>query len=120
MTSQDWGYEGPLLSKLSRTKTCDVLHYFTSCVRTQAVWNWVRMKLSKLCDVQHSSKWDFLKLCFTGRLKKEKTVTWLLGVYLKYAWGCRNDSAVNFNRYFAYLSFKYKDQKDSIGFIDGL
>ena len=87
----------------------DILHFFTSCSRTREVWKWMKLKLSRLCDVNLSTDWDFLNLNFT-RTGKENTVVWLLGTYVNYVWTCYEETLVDFDRFFGYLTFKYRQE----------
>ena len=98
----------------------DVTHYFTSCLRTERVWSWIRTLIAKMIFIGNTSDWELLNLLFP-RDAKDGTVTWIIGTYIGYVWQRRNDGKdFNFDNFFGFLTFKYKESKNILGQIQGL
>ena len=111
--------EDPFCQLCPGQQISDTLHYFTSCQRTKAIWDWVKLQVNQVSDTYLSSNWEFINLCFTGS-KNEETVVWLIGMYVNYVWMSLNDSSVEFEKFFGFLTFKYKEINATIGTINAL
>ena len=100
----------------------DIPHYFCSCLKTKILWTWLKSIILKKGNFRSVSDLDLLRLSFPQRAQ-EKAITWLIGSYTWYAWqNARGDTGdeLKLEKFFGFLSFKYKDVKSIVGAIDGL
>ena len=73
-----------------------------------------------MASSQYCSDWEMLNLAFP-QARKEKTVVWMIGVYVSYIWQRSIAGDIDFRKFFGYLSFKYKETGSTvIGHIDAL
>ena len=104
----------------------DVEHVFCTCDRTRECWSWIRVRILGMCDQGLlSSNWELLNLLLP-RTQFEQEVLWLVTNFVRFVWTrfCSEDSTVPFDKFFGFLTFKYKADKrilgDMLGNINGL
>ena len=98
----------------------DLVHFFCGCIRIRDIWCWLRSKIDNMASSQHCSDWEMLNLAFP-QTRKEKTVVWMIGVYVGYIWQRSTEGDIDFGKFFGFLSFKYKETGSNvIGHIDAL
>ena len=76
-----------------------------------------RIKILGLCDQGlQSSNWELLNL-FLPRTQFEQEIVWLVSTYVRYVWTnfVVEDSAVKLEKFFGFLTFKYKVDKKMCG-----
>ena len=103
-------------------ETADIVHFFCSCVRTRRVWSWLRVKLISLSSsLQHDTNWTLLNLAFTAKAS-ENEVVWLLSQYVYNTWKHFSSTQVEVKveKFFGFLSWKYKIRNAAVGNIVGL
>ena len=91
-------------------EVADLEHFFCSCVRTKQCWSWTRLKILGLCEQGlRSSNWELLNFVLP-RTNWEQEICWLISTYVNYAWECCyvRDSGVVFEKFFGFLTFKYR------------
>ena len=98
----------------------DLVHFFCGCIRIRDIWCWLRSKIDNMASSQQCSDWEMLNLAFP-QTRKEKTVVWMIGVYVGYIWQISTEGDIDFGKFFGFLSFKYKETGSNvIGHIDAL
>ena len=100
----------------------DLEHFFCSCVRTRQCWSWTRLKILGLCEQGlMCSNWELLNFLLP-KTGFEQGVVWLISSYVGYVWEqCyARDSGVVLEKFFGFLSFKYKNSGVSLGQNSGL
>ena len=118
--------QDPYCLHCAGAEVADLEHFFCACVRTRQCWSWVRLKILGLCDRGlQSSNWELLNLMLPST-QFEQAIVWLISNFVSYVWTvCYNgDSAVKLDKFFGFLTFKYKMDKNTCGItlgqIDGL
>ena len=61
-----------------------------------------------------SSDWELLNL-FLPRSQFEEEIIWLVSNYIRFVWTYMENSVVNFDKFFGFLTFKYKFDKKICG-----
>ena len=100
----------------------DLEHVFCTCSRTSLCWSWVRLKILGVCQQGlHSSNWELLNLVLPQN-HCEQGIIWLISSYVSYVWKnlLVGDSAVKVEKFFGFLSFKYKNSKFEFGRFFGI
>ena len=100
----------------------DVVHFFCSCVRSRNCWLWMRRLIGNLCEKSsYSSDWELLNLAFPKSCY-EREISWLVASYVDFAWKefMVKDSSLDFDMFFGFLKFKYKENENIIGRIPSL
>ena len=93
----------------------DIEHFFCGCERTRQCWSWIRLKILGFCDQGlQSSDWELLNL-FLPRSQFEQEIVWLVTNYVRFVWTSRENSLVKFEKFFGFLTFKYKFDKNICG-----
>ena len=93
----------------------DVEHFFCGCERIRQCWSWIRLKILGLCDQGLlSSNWELLNL-FLPRSQFEQEISWLVSNYVRFVWTYMENSVVKFEKFFGFLTFKYKFDKNICG-----
>ena len=72
-----------------------------------------------MCDIRQTSNWDILNFNVHAS-RNEKGAVWMIGTYVNYTWRCLDEKLLNLDKFFGYLSFKYKEVKHLIGAIYAL
>ena len=65
----------------------DAEHLFTSCVRTQVAWAWIRRKIMPLLPdwvIQFPSNFELLHLVYEAVMNVE--ILWIISTYCSYVW----------------------------------
>ena len=77
--------------------------------------------MHEMSNISQLSDWDLLNLAFPV-VRKENVVVWVIGVYVNYAWQIlmAKEDIVMLEKFFGFLTYKYKQMKPSIGFVDWL
>ena len=72
-------------------------------------------------NMNQITDWELLNLVLPV-IRKENVVVWVIGVYVNYAWQALmiNDDIVKIDKFFGFLTFKYKQMQSSLGFVDWL
>ena len=112
----------PYCSHCPGAEVDDVEHFFCYCERTRQCWSWVRLKISGLCGQGlRSSNWELLNFVLP-KTQFEQGILWLIGNYVHYAWEqCHGRSSrVFLEKFFGFLTFKYKNSGVSLGQNFGL
>ena len=99
----------------------DIPHFFCTCFRVERVWLWLKSKLLQLVDIQQNSDWDIVNLAFPTS-RKEKAFAWIIGAYVNYVWQTSmvKDELLVVDKFFGFLTYKYKEMRPSIGRIEWL
>ena len=95
----------------------DLEHFFCSCEKTRQAWAWVRLKILGLCDQGLlCSNMELLNLLLP-RTHFEQEIVWLVSNYVEYVWHSVfiKNSEIRFEKFFGFLSFKYKIDRNSSG-----
>ena len=99
----------PYCDYCTRAETCDVDHFFCTCVRVSAEWNWIcQVSFQLLGENCPSSELIRFKLPKSNR---EKEVIWLLGHFVETIWNDlvkRGNPSLKAGEIFGYLKFKYR------------
>ena len=96
----------------------NILHYFALCIRTKSLWEFLKAKIERICGVRQISDSELLNLTFP-RTGHDRIITWIIGLYVNYIW--RSDAEkFSIEKFFGYLTFKYKEQKEFLGQVVGL
>ena len=68
-----------------------------------------------------SSDWELVNLAFPKN-PNEMRISWLVVSYVNFAWKefLVRDTALDFDSFFGFLKFKYKEHAESIGRIPAL
>ena len=111
----------PYCSHCPGLEIADIPHLFCSCIRTTDVWLWLRSRILKMFNMNQITDWELLNLVLPA-IRKENVVVWVIGVYVNYAWQALmiNDDIVKIDKFFGFLTFKYKQMQSSLGFVDWL
>ena len=112
----------PYCSHCPGAEIDDLVHFFCLCERTRLCWSWVRLKIVGLCGQGlRSSNWELLNYILPST-QYEQGVLWLIGTYVHYAWEqCHvRNSRVLLEKFFGFLTFKYKISGVSLGQNAGL
>ena len=112
----------PYCSHCPGAEVDDLEHFFSSCERTRQCWSWVRLKIAGLCGQGlRCSNWELLNFVLP-QTQFEQGVLWLIGNYVSYAWEqCHvRNSRVVLEKFFGFLTFKYKSSGVSLGENSGL
>ena len=99
----------PYCNDCSGAETCDMEHFFCSCVRVRVVWQLVKNLLSRmgLASLSDKALLNFLWPAF----KLEKEAVWLLTNYVYVAWDSYTSQPGKLlatDEFFGFLKFKYK------------
>ena len=103
-------------------EVADLEHFFCACVRIRQCWSWVRLKILGLCDQGLGfSNWELLNFVIP-KTKFEEGILWLISCYVSYVWEhCYvRDSGVVLEKFFGFLTFKFKNSCVSLGQNVGL
>ena len=90
-------------------------------VRIRRVWLWLLSKLNELSEELHQcSNWTILNLAFNAK-DSENEVVWLLCQFVYYTWNhfASKETELQLEKFFGFLSWKYKSRNGSIGNISG-
>jgi hypothetical protein len=113
--------QDPYCLHCAGAEVADIEHFFSSCVRTRQCWSWVRLKIMGLCDRGLlSSNWELLNLILPST-QFEQEIVWLISNYVRYVWTtCYvGDSDVKLDKFFGFMTFKYKMDKNTCGITLG-
>ena len=100
----------------------DIVHFFCYCIRTKVVWSWVRLMAIDIWQgTSQCSNWDLLNLAYP-KSNRENEVAWLMSCYVEYTWNhfLVEEKELNLDKFFGFLSFKYKSKAVCVGEIRGL
>ena len=95
----------------------DVEHYFCDCERIKECWAWTKLKIARMCQqALRVSNWELVNF-FLPHTKFELEILWLLSNYVWYVWNqCHGKNrTVNVEKFFGFLSFKYKTARLKFG-----
>ena len=109
--------QDPYCSLCPWAEIADIEHFFCDCERTRQCWSWIGINILGLCDQGlQSSNWELLNL-FLPRTQFEQEIVWLVINYVRYVWTnfVVEDSAVKLEKFFGFLTFKYKFDKKMCG-----
>ena len=93
----------------------DIEHFFCSCTRSVAAWQWLKGRLILLSTgATSTSNLEFLNL-FLPRGTNQLVMLWLIGKFLQYVWNTIyvKENPVKVDKFIGYLKFKYKNDKVS-------
>ena len=100
-------------------ESCDLVHFFCNCIRTKVVWSWLRLVVIDLKqEIGQCSNWDLLNLMYPKN-NRENEVAWLISFYVEFTWNhfLLEEAELDLEKFFGFLSFKYKSRALCVGEI---
>ena len=101
----------PYCSHCPGLEIADIPHLFCSCIRTTDVWLWLRSRIINMFNMNQITDWELLNFVLPV-ISKENVVVWQALMF--------NDDIVKIDKFFGFLTYKYKQMQSSLGFFDWL
>ena len=86
------------------------MHYFCTCEAVCNTWLWLKRQVVQLGHMGAGvDNWELVNLLFPNS-SCDPEIVWLVSSYVLYVWETVHvkNSEVKFDRFFGYLTFKYK------------
>ena len=102
----------PYCIKCAGAEVNDIVHFFCTCEAVCNTWSWLRRQVVQLGHMgAEVDDWDLVNLLFPNS-RCDSEIVWLVSSYVQYVWETVHvkNSEVKFDRFFGYLTFKYKMQ----------
>ena len=100
----------PYCIKCAGAEVSDIVHYFCTCEAVCNTWSWLKRQVVQLGHMGAGvDNWELVNLLFP-KSRCDPEIVWLVSSYVLYVWETVHvkNSEVKFDRFFGYLTFKYK------------